>query len=342
MQNTYLTYDGLHLSSAGFALVGKYQTNQIDAPATIGAQGELAQMATEAFSGSLFGRLDAFREQNTYGGYKDGGLKDGGPGRPFSIYIEGNASSGQRADQLFSFGYNYELSGLTIGGEYHLSPNILLGTAFKYTDAKASLNQSFGHTDLNAYQFAGYASVNYPHWFLDAVATAGQDSYSIDRPGVMMDTIHGATNGTDLSAGFKTGYLLDAGRLRAGPIAGLNYLQANLNGYTETGDSLLTQTVGSQTIEALTGSAGLQIRFGNLIPQYRVDPYVNITAEHNFLGGRNIVTNQTSTPLLPVITPIAGVGSITCGRSRAVSAPILAMTWQGHRRRGDVRPCRRQ
>ncbi len=82
VQNTYLTYDGLHLSTAGFAIVGKYQTNQIDAPATIGAQGELGQMATEAFSGSLFGRLDAYREQNAFGGYKDGG--PAGPTRSIS------------------------------------------------------------------------------------------------------------------------------------------------------------------------------------------------------------------------------------------------------------------
>ncbi len=192
-----------------------------------------------------------------------------------------------------------------------------MGTAFKYTEAKATLNQSFGHINLDAFEFAGYASVNYPHWFLDAVATAGHDTYGFDRPGVMNDTIHGATGGTASSAGFKTGYLVDVATVRAGPIAGLNYMQTYLNGYTETGDSLLTQTVSAQTLEALTGSAGVQIRFGNLIPAYRIDPYLNITAEHEFLGGRNIVTNQTSTPLLPVITPISGIGGITYGQVAA-------------------------
>jgi outer membrane lipase/esterase len=306
-QNQYFTFDGLHLSTAGFALVAKYQANQINAPSTIGAQAELAQTASAAFSNALFGRLDAMRGQDPSGGMKDA------PGRSFAIYADAGASGGQRADQLFSFGYNYQLSGLTVGAEYRPSSHILLGGAFKYTDAKATLNQSFGHADLNSYQFAGYASVTYPHWFLDAIVNGGSDRYAFDRPGVM-DTIHGATDGHGFSATLKAGYLFDVGRLRAGPVGGLSYRQTDVNGYTETGDWLLTQVVGSQRFETLMGSAGVQIRFGYLMPEYRIDPFVNITAEHNFLGGRNIVTTQSSTPLLPVITPVAGLGEITYGQ----------------------------
>src|SRR5262249_9130245 len=124
IQNQYFTYDGTHLTTAGFALVSRYQTNQIDAPATIGAQVDIAQTVSGAFANSLFGRLDAFRDPAAYGSYKDGGYKDGFT-RPFSIYVDGSASTGQQADQLFSFGYDYRLTSLTAGGEYRLSPNIL-------------------------------------------------------------------------------------------------------------------------------------------------------------------------------------------------------------------------
>jgi outer membrane autotransporter protein len=102
----------------------------------------------------------------------------------------------------------------------------------------------------------------------------------------------------------KAGYLFDIGPLRVGPIAGLNYVNARIAGYTETGDILITQIVDGQDIDSLTGSAGVQLRFPFALGAGLYSPFVNVTAEHDFLGsGRTITTTQVTTPLLPVLTP---------------------------------------
>jgi outer membrane lipase/esterase len=324
-QNQFLFWDVAHLTTAGFAVISRYQTNQIDAPNTVAAQGDIGLLVAATFSGTLFGRLDAYREQNSGGSVnsayawdrlpkKAPALAPASSANQLSVYLEPNYAAGKRADQLFSFGYNYELPGGTAGIEYRYGPNILFGGAFKYTAPNATLTQGAGHINLNSYQFAGYASLNYPRWFADFVATVGHNDYLLDRPGVL-DTINAATSGTGFSAGFKAGRLFDVAALRVGPIIGLNYARAAVNGYTETGDPLLTQMVNGQSAEALTSSAGIQFRFGNLLGVRNVNPYLNLTAEHDFIGGsRSIVTTQTSAILLPITTPIAGRGEATYGK----------------------------
>jgi phospholipase/lecithinase/hemolysin len=66
LQNQYLFYvDGIHLTSHGFAVLGQYIVNRLNAPLTFAPQGELAQISAMGFASTLFGKLDLFRE--TYG-----------------------------------------------------------------------------------------------------------------------------------------------------------------------------------------------------------------------------------------------------------------------------------
>ena len=61
LQSKYLFYvDGLHLTSAAFAVVGQYIVNRLNAPLTFAAQGDLGQTATMGFVQTMFSRLDLF------------------------------------------------------------------------------------------------------------------------------------------------------------------------------------------------------------------------------------------------------------------------------------------
>ena len=123
---------------------------------------------------------------------------------------------------------------------------------------------------------------------------------------------------------FRLGHnLFDAGKLRVGPIAGLSYINAQIAGYTETGDILLTNVVNRQTLENLAGSAGVQFRTPFAVGSALYSPFVNVTAEHDFIGsGRTLITTQVTTPLLPVLTPIDS-RSRTYGKVAAGIAAVL-------------------
>ncbi|MCK1360912.1 autotransporter domain-containing protein [Bradyrhizobium sp. 199] len=58
----------------------------------------------------------------------------------------------------------------------------------------------------------------------------------------------------------KAGCLFGVAHFRVGPIGALTYTHESIAGYIETGDVLLTQIVGRQDLQSLTGSAGVQVR----------------------------------------------------------------------------------
>jgi outer membrane autotransporter protein len=102
-------------------------------------------------------------------------------------------------------------------------------------------------------------------------------------------------NGSHVTAGAKGGYLMPFGAARIGPVAALDYARAKVDGYTESGDPVLTLDVGSQSLKSLTGQIGVEVRAD--LPGIR--PYAALTAEHEFSGDSRVIRfAQTDTPVI--------------------------------------------
>jgi outer membrane lipase/esterase len=316
--------------------------NQIDAPTTIAPQGDIAMSTATNFANATFGRLDAYRKLAplSFGNAMaaDYRLVTKAPPLPaenrWSIYAEGNYASGTRDAQFYESRFDYSAGGGTVGVEYRISPDLLVGGAFAYSNPSVNLVTQQVHNDINSYQFGGYTSYTGSNWFTDGLLAYGHHTYKIDRQGII-DVIHGSTNADTFTAAARGGYLFDMGWMRVGPIAGLNYTNVDVKGYTETGDVLITMVVDGQKIDSLTGSIGAQFRYPFSFWARPYSSFINVTAEHDFIGsGRTITTTQVTTPLLPVLTPIDSqgrtygkvAGGIATGITDNISAMVNAVT----------------
>lgn len=319
--------DDIHLTSAGFAVMARYINNLINAPDTVAAQADVSQLVSAGFAGGLFQHLDAYRTSNVMASGPNNALAYAPSGPilkvkavtelPFSVYMEGAHYSGSRGDRVGANGFDYEINGGTIGAAYKLNPNVLVGGAFNYSNPKVDLTRAAGHINMDAYQFGGFASFNYTNWFADVVTTYGRNQYQLDRTGILTP-VQGSTTGDTFTIGARGGYLVDVDRLRVGPIAGLNYARSHISTYTEIGDPLLTFTVSQPNLESLTGSAGIQARLPLMFGANVVTPYVNLTAEHDFLSGdRMLLSIETQAPVLPIYSPVSGLSGGTHGKVAA-------------------------
>jgi outer membrane lipase/esterase len=330
VQNQHFMYD-LHPTDAGYALIARYEANLLGAQDGLAAQGDIAQIAAMHFSNSIFSRLDAFR---TFGFAATGAASQAyasmnrpgtngafkaaprvAPEMPFSVYLAETYGNGSRGDRLGdagnATGFRYNLHGGTIGADYKFDPNLRVGAAFSYTNPNVALNGGTGNIHLNSYQAGGFVSLTYPNLFADFVATYGRHAYDIDRPGVI-DTIKGHTNGDTFTLGAKSAYLFDAGIVRVGPLGGLLYSNVSVDPYTETGDPIITQAVARQRLEGLTGSAGVQLRIPFVTAAGLASSFVNLTAEHDFLGGaRTLLSAETVALALPIYTVVPGASQRT-------------------------------
>ncbi len=326
VQNSFFYFNNVHPTSAAMTLIGRYMANQIDAPLTVVPQGGIVAGLAASFAASTFDRLDAYR---TFQGLATAAAMPtkapapATPASPWSIYGEVNYATGGRDPQSFAAGYDDAAIGGTLGIEYRVDPRLRVGAVFGYSAPGVNLDVQNADAQIKSYQFAGYASFTDLNWFADALVAYGLHDFALDRAGII-DVIHADTGADTLTVAGQAGYLVDVGPVRAGPIAGLNYTHTVIGGYTETGDSLLTMMVGRQSLDTLTGDAGVQLRFPFMLRGDVYSPFVNVTADQDFLGsGRTVTTTQVTTPLLPVLTDAADNGR-TYGMVAAGIAATIA------------------
>ncbi|GLH75426.1 lipase [Bradyrhizobium sp. SSBR45G] len=340
--NTALQYqslfyvDGVHLTSHGFEVLGQYIVNRLNAPLTFAPQGEVASISAMGFASTLIGKLDMFREttgfapstMNSFAAVTKAPYAKApplAPASPWSFYMQGNGGLSNRQGNVASNGFNLDSIGGTIGVDYRLSANALVGAAFDYSNPKAKLFNNAGTTDANSYQLGVYGVWANSNLFAEGLATIGKQDYRNTRLGVV-DTITSAPGGTTFVAAAKAGYLFDAGTAKMGPIGGLTYARARVDGFTESGDPALTLTVGPQTAETLIGSIGVQLRTPFQVQGATVHPYLNLTLDDDLIGnGRLIQYSATSAPLIVNNWNVpSGTSHNVYGR---ISSGIVAPFW---------------
>ncbi len=330
----YFYWDGVHLTEAAYNLAADFMTIQLVQNETIPVQTELADIQARNFADTLSQRME--RRRFGDGGFEPGystkdipdpkrlSWKDAPapvPNDSFGLFVAGGFGSGKRDDRDGAVGFDYDLKNIIVGAEWKAAEHTLLGGAIGYTNSSADYDFLLGHgqTDLDSVNIGAFASVAYPNWFADVTLAYAINNYDISRAGILLpetlaviaDTGANA-DGHSFLADFKTGYLFHSGPFGIGPIAGLTYSHVTVDGYTETGDSLLTMNVEEQTLESLTGSVGVELRYS----EGGFEPYVAVTLEKEFMGDRSYDFALTSAPL--VVNSIdVGEANDPYGRVRA-------------------------
>ena len=310
---------------------------QPGAPLALAAQADIAQISAMGFASTLFGRLDLFREAYGYPTPVPPPYPVKARPRytkalplvavisPWSFYMQANGGVSDRQATAGSAGFNLDSVGATVGAEYRINANSFIGAAFDYSNPKAHLFNDAGSVEANSYQLGLYGGWTDRHFFAQGLATIGYQDYRNTRLGAI-DAVTSNPNGSTFVIAGKTGYLFDIGPTQLGPIGGLTYARAQVNGYTESGNPALTLNVGRQTEEALIGSVGMQVRTPFIFHGQVINPYLNLTAEDDFIGnGRLIQFNASSAPL------IVNNWNIPNGASREVygrvTAGVVAPVW---------------
>ena len=162
----FLGPDGLHLTNAGFKLVADYMANIVLAPDTIAVQPGIVTTTTSGFTGSVLGRLDAMRDlrdasaflaSSAAGGPMGLGYGNGAQARPtgpsgrLTAYTMGTFQGGNRSDSFEQVGFDYDATSGTVGLEYSVNRNLIVGLAGNYTSTNADLNNG-ASIDVDAFR----------------------------------------------------------------------------------------------------------------------------------------------------------------------------------------------
>ena len=282
----YLFYvDGLHLTSAGFAIVAKYVAAQMEAPLVLQATSDLALDTARQFGRTLTTRMDL-------GSPRDGELLSG-----VRLFAVGDSFS-RKVKASFT---NEQFKSTSVGGTVGIEAGFAGGTAgiaANYSKPRVRFESQAARTQSHSIQVGAFAGFGLAGGFVQGYAGYGHDKHRIERTGVI-DNLSARPSGNHWLAGAKAGYLAPMGGFRVGPVVALDYAKAKVNGYTEAGDAALALNVNSQRFSSLRGDAGLELRgdFGDAGAKFR--PFASLVAEKDFKGdGRTVYYSQTSAPTI--------------------------------------------
>ena len=282
--NQFLFYvDGLHLTSAGFAVVAQYIATQLQAPLTLEATSELGLGTARQFGRTLSSRVDL-------GSPRDGEVSQGA-----HLFIVGDTFSRDvKADDTRDH-FDVDGTGVTVGLSYGFA-NGTVGIAGNYTRPKAKFIGDTARTESKTWQLGGFAGYAIGPLFAQGHIGYGHDDHDLTRLGVI-DSMSADTDGNHWLAGAKAGYLMPLGVFRAGPVVALDYVKAKVDGYTEEGDAALTLNVENVSAKSLTASVGAELRGDFDNSGIAVRPFVSATVEKELSDGhRSIHFAQTSAP----------------------------------------------
>jgi outer membrane lipase/esterase len=266
----YLFYvDQVHLTAAGFAIVGRYAVRQLEAPLHLEAYGDLGLHAASSFGSNLLGRADL--SEARFGSGEGTGLR---------FFVSGHTAGATRHETQTSLSYDLDTSGVTGGVEYDAG-GIVVGAAINHSRGEASMAGNIGRAETRGWQGGLYAGWAGGGAFVEGYAGYGQLDLDTERRAVI-DDIAGDSETDVMSAGAQAGYLFGMGGMRIGPVLGVHYAEADLDGYTETGDPVLTLNVQDQELKSLTGHAGIEARGEVEMGGMAVRPYVSAAVERQF------------------------------------------------------------
>jgi len=170
------------------------------------------------------------------------------------LYFWGGANFMTRDES--SMTTSAKIGGASFGLDAEVAPGFLLGAALGYQAGHSSATGGY-HASHSAVQASLYGAFELAGFSANLSGTySAQDFRSIDRPGAYGLTGQGSTDGTGFALVGEAAYMLDAGSIRLGPVAGFRWLNVDLDGYTEanaSGGNVVMPGISSDGVSGFFG-----------------------------------------------------------------------------------------
>ena len=204
-------------------------------------------------------------------------------------------------------GFDFHNVGVTAGADYRFIDNLAAGLAFSYLRTNADFNAALGDVDTNSYGISLYGTYYIGQFYVDLlgeftwhnydttrriVYAPGPDAPSSTRALPVNRTATSDTDGQQFTINVGAGYDFRLGASTLTPYGRVEYLNLDIDGYTEQGADGLNLKIRDQDAESLVTVLGGRVahavstRFAVLVPQIRGE------WRHEFLNNQRSIKAQ--------------------------------------------------
>ncbi len=282
-----LFFDPLHPTAPAHAFFAEYINGMLVAndqgPRIMAAIGELGLIVTESLHNVADQRLYGLR--SGFGTVvADHARVDLGKDR-IAGFIAGGFNFGERRNQPDRASFDYDHFRVSAGIEYEADQNLLGGVAVTYLDGDIEFENDLARANNDSFGVTAYGTARIGRLYLDAALGFSLDDYEqVERAtgnGVTPEST-GDTEGNTFFASLETGYRLDVQAVTFAPFAGVRFLNAEIDGYTENAPALNAITVGDMTADRYLIEGGLSVSGAFEGNSFMWVPHIRLSVEHAF------------------------------------------------------------
>jgi uncharacterized protein YhjY with autotransporter beta-barrel domain len=237
-----------------------------------------------------------------------------GPAQRLSVFVSAGAFALNHHNNRFEDGYEAQLPTVTAGADYWLTPRLLAGAAFNYTNFDGTYDDGGGF-DKDIFAPALYATfLPFDGAFVNAVLGYARNEASNDRKVVLPpDEVQGAFAFTghtsadyaenQYAAGLQAGYDHPLGNFTIGPRLGFAFNYSEIDSFEEKGDTGLELRYSSLDQTSVQSSLGLAATLAIAIPNGVLLPQAGVAWVHEYANdARNIDARFVDAPGSPTFT----------------------------------------
>jgi len=202
----------------------------------------------------------------------------------WGVFSDGRINFGDQDPSSAVPGFDFDTISFTVGTDYRVKDNLVVGAAFGYNRVDADFD-SGGGVDIDAYSLSLIGSYFHKSsFYVDVLASYGLSDVDTTRDIVYQDLLGpidreatGSTDSDQFTAGLGSGYDFSKGRWVIGPHIGLNFSEIIIDAYDEEGAEGLNLSLPETGVRSLTGNVGLHLSvtttpsWGVLVPYARLD-----------------------------------------------------------------------
>lgn len=211
-------------------------------------------------------------------------------------------------------GYDTRSAGLTLGVDYRVEDNWLLGVTAGGVDTKADLAND-GRVDVNGGKGGLYATWFDQGIYLDAAVGGGYNSYETRRD-ALDGYAKGSTSGAELDALLGGGFEFKREKLTIGPTLALQYTFVGIDGFTESG-SAAPLRLDDNDSHSLASRVGARAAYEWTTRGLTLRPEVQIEWQHEYLDTDRALDSRFASG----VGTLFQVRSVSIGRD---SVPVTA------------------
>lgn len=205
---------------------------------------------------------------------------------PLAFWTSGTISIGDDSTGKSSQSQDFVTSGLSVGADYRLAPNLTVGLGLGYGHDKTDIGDNGSRSQADSYSLALYGSYRpFENVYLDGVLgyqrlTFDNRRYVTDNAGMVKGDRDGSQTFLSLAASYEyrqENWLLS-------PYARLDLAHATLDKYRERGDDLFALSYDEQTVKTTSTSLGLRSEYAQAMPFGILTPSLRVEYQHDFQG----------------------------------------------------------